>query len=107
VGYKSIHNRITRVRVGPPVNRNAAGGLPENGDLLRIATEAGDIVANPLDGETLIAEAEVLGNTRGTREAEDIEAVVEGDDNDILGVSEILALVECAVGIADGEAYLK
>jgi hypothetical protein len=65
-----------------------AGGLAEDGDVVGIAAEAGDVVVDPVEGEDLIHQAVVAGGVvRGfarelgmSEEAEDVEAVVDGDD---------------------------
>lgn len=70
-----------------------------------IAAERGDVVADPFDGETLVEEADVLGQAGCAREAEDIDAVVDGDDENILSVGEILAVVEWSVCSAKVEFW--
>jgi hypothetical protein len=49
--------------------------LPEDGHFGRITTEAGDVLMNPFDGSSLVAESQVLGVFGCAWEAEDVEAV--------------------------------
>ena len=92
------HKRVFSVRKRPIVDGDAPGGLPRDDDFVRVAAEGADVGVEPLDGEALVAEAEVLGRGGGAGEAEDVEAEVEGRDDDVLGVGEVLAVVEGGVG---------
>ena len=66
----------------------AAGRLPEDRDVARVATEPGGVGLHPPQGGHLVEEAEVAGG-RATSvlgqvgEAERAEPVVEGDDDDV------------------------
>ena len=92
------HKRVLLVSESPVIDRDAAGGLPRDDDFVGVAAEGADVGVEPLDGEALVAEAEVLGCVRGAGEAEDVEAEVEGRDDDVLGVGEVVAVVEGGVG---------
>ena len=92
------HERVFSVSERPIVDRDAAGGLPRDDDFVGVAAEGADVGVEPLDGEALVAEAEVLGRGGSAGEAEDVEAEVEGGDYYILGVGEVVAVVEGGVG---------
>lgn len=94
----SAHERVFSVRERPVFDGDAAGGLARDDDFARVAPEGADVGVEPLDGEALVAEAEVLRRGGGAGEAEDVEAEVEGDDNYVLGVGEVVAVVEGGVG---------
>lgn len=98
----SGHERVFSVGERPVVDGDAAGGLPRDDDFVRVAAEGPDVGVEPLDGEALVAEAEVLGRVGGAGKAEDVEAEVEGGDYDVLGVGEVVAVVEGGVGGAGG-----
>lgn len=85
---------VLDVGEGPVVDGNASRGLPKDSDLGRISTECGDVVAHPLDGKTLVAEAEVVDVVRCTRKSEDVETIVDGHDHNVVRIGEILAVVE-------------
>src|SRR5262249_59413726 len=78
--------------------------LPEDGDLVRVAAEGGDVVAHPLERAHQVERPEVpralgvaraLAAERGMAEpAERAEAVVEGDDDDVLGRGELAPVEE-------------
>jgi len=61
--------------------RVAAGALAEEGDLLAVAAKVGDVVADPLDGEDLVLEADVdaagVEELRGGEEAQRVEAILQ------------------------------
>lgn len=84
----------------------AAGGLAKDGDALRVAAEGRDVVLDPLQGEALVEVASVLGalgDLRGVGEAEDVGAVVDGDDDNVLGDGEGAAVVDGQAGGAELE----
>ena len=74
------------------VHGDAARGEPEDGDVVRIAAEGGDVPLHPLQGRDLVHVGVValglvgaLAAQRGEREeAEASQAVVEGDEDDAL-----------------------
>jgi hypothetical protein len=66
-----------------------------------------DVISYPLDGETLVQKSWVHGMVRNPWEAEDVDAVVEGHDDNVLGVGEKLAVVERGVGVAYVETFLS
>ena len=88
-----------------------AGGFAEDGDVGGVATEGGDVAVDPGDGGGLVQEAVVAGGVVGRfggefgmgEEAEDAEAVVHGDDDDV-AVGEELAVLAGLGGAAGGEA---
>jgi hypothetical protein len=60
--------------------RHGAGGLSAEDHSLWVAAEGFDVVAQPLERESLVADAEVLGaEGRRVREAEDVEAITGVD----------------------------
>ncbi|KAB8356580.1 hypothetical protein FH972_024162 [Carpinus fangiana] len=88
------------------VDGGAAGRLAEDGDLVGVAAERGNVVLGPLQGEALVHEAEVLlGGVELGRggEAEDVGAVVCGDDNHVLVCGKGGAVVERLAGVAQHE----
>ena len=94
----SAHQRVLPVSKRPVIDCDAPGGLPRDDDFVGVAAEGPDVGVEPLDGEALVAEAEVLGRGGGAGEAEDVEAEVEGGDYYVLGVGEVVAVVEGGVG---------
>jgi hypothetical protein len=46
-----------------------------------------------------------LGERWNSRKPEDVDAIVEGNDYDVLGVGEILAIIEWSLSIANIESY--
>ncbi len=86
-----------------------AGGLAEDGDVVGVAAEAGDVVVNPAEGEDLIHEAVVargvmrrFADEFGMREeAEDAEAVVEGDDEHAVVEQRALGVETARTGAAE------
>ena len=74
------------------MHRDAARGLAEDGHVRRIASERGDVPLHPLEGGDLVHVGVValelfrmLAAQRGEREeAEALQAVVEGDEDDAL-----------------------
>ena len=74
------------------MHRDAAGGLAENGDIVRIASERGDVLLHPLEGGDLVHVGVValglfrmlLAQRGEGEEAEAPQTVVEGDQDDAL-----------------------
>ena len=74
------------------MHRDAARGLAEDGDVVRIASERGDVLLHPLEGGDLVHVGVValelfrmLAAQRGEgEETEAPETVVEGDQDDAL-----------------------
>ena len=64
----------------------AAGALPGDGDLVRVAHEAGDVVPDPEHGEPLVQQPLVAGRLLQPEgeEAEGSESVVDGDEDDVV-----------------------
>ena len=58
------------------------------------AAEVADVIADPFDGEALIKETDVLRVIGRSGETENVDAEIEGNDDDVLGGSEMLAAVE-------------
>ena len=63
-------------------DRGAAGRFAEDGDVVRVAAEPGDVVANPVQCCDLIAQSDVRDPTDQREEALRPESVVDGDQND-------------------------
>ena len=89
----------------------AAAGLAEDRHAIRIAAEALDVVAHPLERRDQVLHADVgcarpfLAAQAGKmQEAKEVEAVIDGDDDDILFLREIRAVVEQVVTGAGREA---
>ena len=100
-----MHDGVLWVGIGPKVNSGGAGGLAPDGDGGGVTAEGGDVGTQPLDGEALVEEARVGWEGGGAGEAEDVGAVVDGYDEDILGGGEILAVVEGGAGAAKVEFW--
>jgi hypothetical protein len=62
--------------------------------VLRVATEGGDVLDHPLEGETLVLDAEVAGDAVGHEEAQHAQAVVGGDENHVGRARHVLATVD-------------
>ena len=66
---------------------SGAGGLTEDGDVVRVAAECGDVVAHPVQGCDLVDDSGV-GHRSVVIEDEEAEcpdAVVDGDDDGVGG----------------------
>jgi hypothetical protein len=83
-----VGDGILGVSVGDEIGRHASGGLAKDGDSCGIAAEAGDIVAGPFQGKTLVEEPCVSDFAGRSGEAEDVQSVVEGYDYNVIFVSE-------------------
>ncbi|KAL5867395.1 hypothetical protein ACKVWC_011612 [Pyricularia oryzae] len=104
-GDDGVGDGVVAVRVGPVVDGDAARRLARDGDAGGVAAKRGRVVAHPLDGGALVADAQVLRlEAGGAGEAKDAEAVGDGHDDEVLGLGQVLARVHGAVGVADGEA---
>ena len=89
----------------------AAARLAEDRDAIRIAAEALDVVLHPLQRRDQVLHADVrracplLAAQAGEmQEAEDVEPVIDGDDDDVFLLREIRAVVEQVVAGAGREA---
>ena len=87
----------------------ASAGLPEDGDVARIAAERGDIVAHPFKGGDQIQQADVAGlrvffatQFGQVQVAEHIEAMIDGDNDHVLFGRQVPAVVHLPVGGAGG-----
>lgn len=58
----------------------------------------------PLDGSALVAKSGILWLARKTREAKYVDAIVDSDENGILGFGKVLGIVKRAVGVANGKS---
>lgn len=105
-GNDAIDNGVLLVGVRPVVHGDTTRRLARNGNLARVAAKAPDVVANPLDSSSLVAESQIGSLTRGTGEAEDVDSVVDGNNDNVLGVGKVLAVVERTVGVSNGESYI-
>lgn len=79
--------------------------MARNGDLLGIAAEASNVLPEPLDSGALVTQPEILRLARNAGEAEYVNPVVDGDDDDVLSLGEVLAVVERTVRVANGETW--
>lgn len=102
----AVDNRVLLVGVRPVVDGDTARRLAGNGNLARVAAEAPDVVANPLDSSSLVAETQVGSLARGAGETEDVDSVVDGNDDNVLSVGKVLTVVERTVGVTNGESYI-
>ena len=100
---QTVNDGILWVGIGPIIHGDAARRLAKDGDLGAVAAEGGDVVAHPFDCKPLVEETDVLGQVWRAGEAEDIDPVVEGYNDDILGGGEVLSIVEGRVGAAKVE----
>ena len=80
---------------------SGAAGLAPDGHIVGISAEIGDVVANPFERGDNVQHSHVAGLrvTRVTRSgqievAEDVEAVIGADHDDIVAGGEIRAVVE-------------
>lgn len=96
MGDDAVDNGILLVGVGPKVDYLTPDRLSKDSDLLRITTKRSNIIANPFDPNALIAETEVGRLAWGSREAEDVNSIVNRN-NDILRTRKILTVVESSV----------
>ena len=82
----SPHHSLGEGRGDDGLNAHAAGGLACQGDLVRVASEGGNVLPHPLQGEDLVQDAVVAGHTLGVfpfqirvgEEAEHVHPVVDG-----------------------------
>lgn len=84
VGDDAVDNGILLVGVGPKVDCLTPDRLSKDSNLLGITTKRSNIIANPFDSSTLIAETEVGRLAWGSREAKDVNSVVNRNNDDIL-----------------------
>jgi hypothetical protein len=77
-----------------------AAGLAEDRDVLWVAAEAGDVVADPLQHGHQVEQADVGRapvfldpQPREVQVAEGVEAVVVGDDDRVVATGQVLAVV--------------
>ena len=59
---------------------------------------------NPLDSNALVPQPYVLGLARGSREAKYVETVINGNNNEILCVREVFAVIKGGVRVSNIEA---
>lgn len=71
--------------------------MAEDGDAVWVTAEGLDVVLHPFDGHALVAQTKVLWVVGRAGVAEDVDAEVDGYDDDVLGVGEVLAVVEGSV----------
>jgi hypothetical protein len=79
------------------VDRSCSSGFAEDGDFGRITAEGVDVALHPVESKALVEEAQVGfvdGELRGAREAVEVGAVIDGDDDDILVGSKGGAVVD-------------
>jgi len=79
-------------------DRPGPGRLAEDGDLVRVTAEGGDVVADPLQRGHLVEQAAVGGRPLELGEPLDACAVVEGDHHQIALAREAAAVVAGGVG---------
>src|SRR5262249_29640470 len=92
------------------VDGESAGRFAEDGDVVRIASERGDVVLDPLQREILIEVAVVAGGMlwrfggqfRYGEQTEDAQAIVEGNQDQAVA-SEGVTIVASLRACADGE----
>lgn len=107
MGNDAADNGILLISVGPKVNCLTPNGLSKDSDLLRITSKRGNIISNPFNTNALITETKVGRLAWGSREAEDVNSVVNRNNNDILRVCKVLAVVERSVSASKVESYLQ
>lgn len=103
-GNDAVDDGVLSIGVGPVVDGHAAGRLARDGNLLRVTAKGADVVADPFDGSALVAEAGVLGDAWVAGETKDVEAVVDGDEDGVLGLGKVLTIIKGAVCVANCEA---
>uniref|UniRef100_A0A2D4HGT0 Uncharacterized protein n=1 Tax=Micrurus lemniscatus lemniscatus TaxID=129467 RepID=A0A2D4HGT0_MICLE len=77
-------------------HRGGPGALPKEGDRPRIAPKMVDVVLDPLQGQALVQQPHVprrLWTPREAQKAEGPHAVADGDQDDILRVCQVAAVV--------------
>ena len=90
--------------------RDGSGGLSSDGDLGRIATEGGDVVAHPsqsglLVGESVVAAVSVSGLECGvSEETQGSQPVIDGDDDDIAAAGQPGGLVDVGTAVEKAAA---
>lgn len=87
----AVDNGVLLVCVGPVVNSDTSRRLARDGNLAGVAAELLDVVSNPLDGRSLVAETEILRLAWSAREAENVESVVDRNDDNIFAVGKVFA----------------
>lgn len=107
VGDNAADNGTLLVGVRPKVDFLAPNRLSKDSDLLRVTTKRSNVIMNPFDSNSLIAETEVGRLAWGSREAEDVNSVVNSNNDDVLRARKILAVVESSVSASIVESYLQ
>lgn len=72
---QSRYDGILTVGVGVVVHGRSTGGLAHDRDTRWISAEASDVVSHPLDGSSLIQQADILWFSRCAGKAEDVETI--------------------------------
>lgn len=87
VGDVGVGGGVVRVAVGKHVGCEAAREDAADGSTGGIASESGDIVSHPFQGESGVAQTDVPGLTRGTGVAEDVNAGIGRNDDEVVLIS--------------------
>ena len=88
-----------------------AAGLTHDGHVTRVATEVGDVVVNPLERSQQVKDTDIAGLGEGrvtaggqVGETEDVQAVVDGNEDDIAFTGQVGAVVAILFdAVAGGE----
>lgn len=107
MGDDAADNGILLISVGPKVNCLTPNRLSKDSNLFRITSKRSNIIADPFNANSLIAKTKVGRLAWSSREAEDVNSVVNRNNNNILRACKILAVVEWSVGASKIESYLQ
>lgn len=107
MGDNAADNGILLISIGPKVNCLTPNRLSKDGNLVRITSKRSNIIADPFNSNSLIAKTKVGRLSWSSREAEDVNSVINRNDNNILRVCKILAAIEWSVGASIIESYLQ
>lgn len=107
MGNDAADNGILLISVGPKVNCLTPYRLSKDSNLFRITSKRSNVIANPFNANSLIAKTKVGRLAWSSREAEDVDSVVNRNNNNILRACKILAVVEWSVAASKIESYLQ
>lgn len=94
-----MDDRILLISIRPPVDSCTARRLASDNNLLCISAKCCNVLLEPFHRQTLVTQSKVSICVRCSRETENVQSIVDGDNNDILVVSEVLAICEWCVGV--------
>ena len=104
MGDQPGYNWIVWIGIGIVVDGRTACRLSLDNDTAWISTETVNIISDPFNGLPLVQKPNILVFAWGSGETEDVHAIVNGYENNVFLICNVLTIVERGIGIAQGEA---